>query len=254
MAFIGISLTSSEVEFFSFIHSFKHIYDSPLICLIIPIGGKSLHLVTPSFLLYKMGAVTSPKVVVRLRCDFMNVQCGLQDWLRSRRPRAPGAAAQLGGGGGQPSPTGGGPAAAATTSGSRAASLPPHASPPHRARAQPALPQGPHEGTPNPEPSRGDEEPQPSLGVSSPPRGQCERLLLLPGPVPPRPFQAPLPAAREPDAGPQPENPGRIHIALISKPSGHTAPRLPAEAIEGRLAGCPVDRQLGVKVLEESRN
>lgn len=52
VAFIRISLMSSEVESFSFIY--LKIFTIHLICQIILIGGKSLDLVSLSFLLYKM--------------------------------------------------------------------------------------------------------------------------------------------------------------------------------------------------------
>ena len=38
-----------------------------LLCLIIPIRAKSSYLVSFSFLLYKMEAIISPKVVVKIR-------------------------------------------------------------------------------------------------------------------------------------------------------------------------------------------
>lgn len=157
------------------------------------------------------------------------------------RARAPGAAAQLGGGGGQRSPTGRGPAAPATAPPPRlrAASPPLHTSPPHRAHAAaPRTDPKPRAfagGRGNPSLPSVSCRPHVASVSASSSRGRFRADLCW--------RRSRLRASQTP--GPSRENPGRVRTSLISKPSGHTAPRLPAEAIRGRLAGCPVDRPLG---------
>lgn len=192
----------------------------------------------------------------------------VQDRVRSRWPRTvchgkppgarppaaqragvPGGAAQLEGGGGQQ---------LSTCEDPRLLPSPPAPAQPLPRRTPPSPTSTAGRG-PSPHPTKGPQTPGLRAGTRSPrlPPVSCRPHVASVsssasrGRVLPRPFLAPLPAASEPDVRPRP---GRILTSLISKPSGHTAPRLPAEAIEGRLAGCPVDRQLGVKVREERRN